>query len=411
MEVMTKQRILIIGTYPIHPAMHGGQKRTSAIISKYRKLGHEVRYISICTPGNYPRYSAYDMRVSEDAMRKTHKLPSLTFTELVVCREAAKDDRIVKKFKNILTTFKPTLVQYEQGYCYEFIKHLPKDISVDGINVIFSSHNVEWKMKQDIALSEGCTSGEIESYVVAVRSLETELLERSTYSIAVSEADAAMYAKLTTHTVDITIAHNGIDSINASSHAEDYWRKLYDKEGVSKAAIFVASAHPPNLHGFRKLIDGIGFLPFSYRIVIAGGVSDMLKEMVKKTSDIQLATLRNRVILVGRLSEEKLQGLISTADAIILPILEGGGSNLKTAEALVANKPIVATSHAYRSYEEYEDLPNTYMADDSANFQRSIIEALESPRHERTALQTQAVKKVLWEQCLRPLEEIFLVEE
>lgn len=408
---MTKQRILIIGTYPIHPAMHGGQKRTSAIIAKYHELGHEVKYVSICTPGNYPRYSASDLRVNDDAMRKTHKLPSPTFTELVTCREAAKDSRIVKKFKSIADSFKPTVVQYEQGYGYEFTRSISEGSGIDGADVIFSSHNVEWAMKRDIALSEGCTEDDIESYVTAVRDLELELLERSSHAIVVSQADAAVYAEAVSRPVKFTIAHNGINPLHPSQHAEEYWRELYDKEGVTKVAVFVASAHPPNLHGFRALVDGIGFLPFSYRIVIAGGVADILKQMIKKTSDIQLATLRNRVILAGRLSEEKLQGLISTADAVILPILEGGGSNLKTAEALVSAKPIVATSHAYRSYEEYKELPNTYIADDPVGFQQAILQALDSPYRERDEEQARAVNKVLWEHCLQPLEQMLRVEE
>lgn len=408
---MTKQRILIIGTYPIHPAMHGGQKRTSAIIAKYRELGHEVKYVSICTPGNYPRYSASDLRVNDDAMRKTHKLPSPTFTELITCREAAKDARIVKKFKSIASAFNPTIVQYEQGYGYEFTRSITEGSGVDDVSIIFSSHNVEWEMKRDIALSEGCTEEEIEEYVAAVRDLEIGLIERSSHTIVVSEADATMYTKAASSSKKFTVAHNGINPLQPSGHAEEYWRELYDKEGATKVAVFVASAHPPNLHGFRTLVDGIGFLPFSYRIVIAGGVADILKQMVKKTSDIQLATLRNRVILAGRLSEEKLQGLISTADAVILPILEGGGSNLKTAEALVSAKPIVATSHAYRSYEEYKELPNTYIADDSAGFQQAILKAFDSPYRQRNDEQIRLVSKVLWEQCLQPLEQILVIEE
>lgn len=408
---MKKQRILIIGTYPIHPAMHGGQKRTSAIIAKYRELGHEVKYVSICTPGNYPRYSASDLRVNDDAMRKTHKLPSPTFTELITCREAAKDLRIVKKFKSIVSSFKPTAIQYEQGYGYEFTRSIKGESGIEGVNAIFSSHNVEWMMKRDIALSEGCANEGIDQYVTAVRDLEVDLLERSSYTIAVSKADASIYAESTLKPIKFIIAHNGINPLQPTPHAEEFWRELYNRENVTKVAVFIASAHPPNLHGFRTLIDGIGFLPFSYRIVIAGGVSDILKQMVKKTSDIQLATLRNRVILAGRLSEEKLQGLISTADVVILPILEGGGSNLKTAEALVSAKPVVATSHAYRSYEEYRELPNTYIADDPVGFQQATLRALDSPYRQRTEKQARAVSKVLWEQCLQPLEQILLVEE
>lgn len=405
---MPKQRILILGTYPVYPAMHGGQKRTAALIAKYEALGHEVKYLSICTPGNYPRYSANDLRIEKTAMNKAlAPLPSPTFTELAVCRAAAHDDHIVGQFKKVVSRFKPTLVEYEQGYVYEFVKGI-NDNPLDGVDIIFSSHNVEWQMKQEIALTEGCTTEDITSYVEAVRDLEVELLTVAKYVVVVTDADAAAYQVMVRESVVKTIiAHNGINPLDLATADRHYWQELKKKSGVERLIVYVASAHPPNLHGFRKLIDGVGFLPFTARIVIAGGVSDILRTMTKKTADIQLSTLQNRTILAGRLSEERLQGLIAEADAIMLPILEGGGSNLKTAEAIIADKPIVATSHAFRAYEAYEHYPNTYIADTPESFQQGILKALYTPTVARSEAEQDQAVDVTWERCLMPLEIIF----
>lgn len=408
---MTTQRILILGTYPIRPAMHGGQKRTAALIAKYEALGHEVLYVSICTPGNYPRYGANDLRIEKEAMHKAvASLPSPTFTELAVCRTAAHDDHIVSRFRKAVDRFKPTLVEYEQGYAYAFVKELG-DTTLEGVDVIFSSHNVEWQMKQEIARTEGCTPEAIEGYVEAVRDLEAELLTIAKRVIVVTEADAKAYQVMVRDSESKTVvAHNGINAFDQETADRHYWQELKKKSGVDRLIVYVASAHPPNLHGFRKLIDGVGFLPFTARIVIAGGVSDILRNMTKKTADIQLATLQNRAILAGRLSEERLQGLIAESDAIILPILEGGGSNLKTAEAIVANKPIVATSHAFRSYEAYEHYPNTYIADTAETFQQAILKALYTPVVARSDEEQQQAAEVTWARCLEPVEAIFTEE-
>lgn len=401
-----KQRILILGTYPLHPAMHGGQKRTVAIIEKYRELGHEVKYVSICTPGNYTRYSKDDLRVSEDAMQALHGVPSLTFTELVTCQEAAKDERIVAKLKQIVAAFRPTIVEYEQAYVYAFVKATEENLGLSGIRVFFSSHNVEWQMKHDIALSEGCTPEEINPYVSAIKGIETELASSAEQVIAVSQSDIDTYQKVAKNGT-YTLAPNGISPLHPSETAKAAWLKLFNEQGVQRTAVFVASAHPPNLHGFRTLIDGIGFLGFQERIVIAGGVSDMLKDLAKKTSDIQLATLRNRVIFVGRLSETKLQGLIAAADAVILPVLEGGGSNLKTAEAITSGKPIIATTHAFRSYDDFMNFPNTYIADEPVAFQAAIKKAISGKYIARNQEQTEKARQVLWDVCLKPLEGLF----
>lgn len=401
-----KQRILVLGTYPLHPAMHGGQKRTVAIIEKYRELGHEVRYVSICTPGNYTRYSKDDLRVGEEAMRALDSVPSLTFTELITCQEAAKDQRIVTKLKQMVASFKPTVVEYEQGYVYALIKAAGGDFGLEGKTTFLSSHNVEWQMKRDIALSEGCTLEEINPYVSAIKEIEIELASSAERVIAVSRSDIDTYRKLAKSGAYI-LAPNGINPLHPSEVAKVEWLKLFNEQGVQRTAVFVASAHPPNLHGFRALIDGIGFLGFQERIVIAGGVSDMLKALAKKTSDIQLATLRNRVMLVGRLSETKLQGLIAAADAVILPVLEGGGSNLKTAEAITSGKPIIATTHAFRSYDDFMKFPNTYIADEPVAFQAAIKKALNSEYKERNKEQMEKAQQVLWGICLKPLEGLF----
>jgi len=400
-----KHKILMLGTYPIDPPFHGGQKRTKAIIDKYRKLGHEVKYISICTPG-YSQYSATDFLVNTEKMQSLWHLPSSTFTEITVCKESAKNLDIVEKIKNIISSFRPTLVSYEQGYMYAFIKSFKDQLGLINIPIIFSAHNVEWIMKKDIALSDGCEEIEIEPYINEIRNLEKELLEKAELTLAVTKSDADTFKQLT-HDAKFIIAPNGISPICPSEKAISFWNEFYKNNQIENKIIFVASGHPPNLHGLLTLIDGVGFLKYHDRIMVAGGVSNSLKYMFDTSIDVQIATLKNRMILCGTLSEDLLQGLITTADAIILPILVGGGSNLKTAEAIIADKPIIASTCAMRGYEQYLNIPNLYIADTADDFQNKILEAINSPLIKRNTTQKQLASQVLWDACLKPLETIF----
>jgi len=88
---------------------------------------------------------------------------------------------------------------------------------------------------------------------------------------------------------------------------------------------------------------------------------------------------------------------------MLLPITEGGGSNLKTAEAILANKKVVTTSHALRSFEWFKDFPNVWVADTKQKFQDSITKAIKTPFVERTAAQKKQTQKVKWESCLADL--------
>lgn len=402
------QRILIIGTYPLHPAMHGGQKRTEAIIERYRRNGHAVKYISISTPGNYPRYTKDDLKVSDEAMQVANSAPSTTFTELLVCSESRKNERLIEHIKGIVEDFKPTIVEYEQGYPYALTEGIESLIGIENLPIIYSSHNVEWSMKKEIALSEGLSQSQIQQYIDEIKRIELTLIRRADATITVSEADRQVYVSQN-HASDtpIIVAPNGINPLHPTSDSLQHWQEYFHKSHITKTAVFVASAHPPNLHGFRTLIDGVGFLPYDYRIVVAGGLADMLKNMVKRTADIQLATLRNRVILLGRLPEDKLQGLIMQADAILLPILEGGGSNLKTAEALASGRPVVATSHAFRSYDDLRDLEGIYIADTPEDYQQQVVLAMRQESRGRAIRSQEAFSRVYWENALAPLDKLF----
>ncbi|PIT24906.1 hypothetical protein BGI37_08005 [Snodgrassella alvi] len=400
-----KHRILMFGTYPIYPAIHGGQKRVAAIIDKYRELGHEVKYVSVCTPG-YSQYSDSDFLVSSETMRSLADLPSLAFTEITVCKESVNDLTIVNKIRSIILTFNPTIVSYEQGYVYAFIKNFKDMLGLLDLKIIFSSQNVEWVMKKEIALASGCNEKKIQPYVEDIKKLEKELLEKADYSLAVTKADADSFNQLTDN-AKLLIVPNGIKSLSPDENSIELWRNFFDEHQIRHKIIFIASDHPPNLQGLRTFIDGVGFLHYRDRIIVAGGICNSLKQMFHNTSDLQVATLKNRMILAGTLSEKLLQGLIATANAIILPIMVGGGSNLKTAEAICAEKPIIASTCAFRGFEQFLKFPNIYIADIANDFQDKILEAIHMPYIERNPAQKKLALEVLWDMCLKPLEVIF----
>jgi hypothetical protein len=74
-----------------------------------------------------------------------------------------------------------------------------------------------------------------------------------------------------------------------------------------------------------------------------------------------------------------LASLVSLATVMLLPITLGGGSNLKTAEALLSGNAIVSTSYALRSFEEFRDLPRLTVADTATEFRAAILRAWQAP--------------------------------
>lgn len=107
--------------------------------------------------------------------------------------------------------------------------------------------------------------------------------------------------------------------------------------------------------------------------------------------------------MAGVVSQPCLEGLLNGANCIVLPLTQGGGTNLKTAEALWAGKHIVATTVAMRGFERFIGARGVHLADDSATFKRALRVAMESEPLRLSEQEIDERRSVLWENCLDSL--------
>lgn len=393
-------RILVLATYPIKNPQHGGQKRTAAIVDIYQQNFSSVKFVSVFFRGFYRDYSKMDMavgRVSEEQIR------SSPLTGDMVCGEAIYNDPGVKeRMRDLLKSYKPEVIHLEQPFTYLGLKPLLKEIGLTP-KLVFGSQNIEAPMKKEILENSGYEKQFVSEVVKTIENLEEELSRKSDLVAACTPSDMVEHQRM--GAVNCAVAPNGVASPDVSQEDVDFWKTTFKKEGIDKILLFVGSAHPPNWVGFFDMVSkGLGFVPDTARIVLAGSICDYFESTVKKDAiDIQDATFWLRAYSAGRLSESRLVGLLQASDVILLPITEGGGSNLKTAEAIITDKKVVATSHALRSFEWFKDFPNVWVADSQEEFQDMMVEALDSDFIERTAEQKKLAQSVLWERCLGDL--------
>jgi hypothetical protein len=155
--------------------------------------------------------------------------------------------------------------------------------------------------------------------------------------------------------------------------------------------------------GFEAMVGlDTRFVSKGAAIVLAGGISDYFTTTYPQ-KDKNAKQLWAHCIPVGQLSEDRLSGLLHSSDVILLPITQGGGSNLKTAEAVLSSKKVVATPYAFRGYEQYRKLPNITIAGDHDAFQEAIVQSLRSPYVKRSSSQRRQAQRVRWEECLKPI--------
>jgi hypothetical protein len=200
----------------------------------------------------------------------------------------------------------------------------------------------------------------------------------------------------------VVVAANGIWP-RATPIGLEHWASRF--AGL-RTALFVASGHPPNANGFLELTaPDLSFLSPAERIVVVGGVAGQIEgdQRFLRGGGINNA----RIELLGVRDAGTLSALIELADVVILPILEGGGTNIKTAEALYNRKSIVATPFAFRGFEHFKHSRNVRLAENPADFQDLLVKALRSERYDPSRLDAAQLDRLLWTATLQHLPDQF----
>jgi hypothetical protein len=263
--------------------------------------------------------------------------------------------------------------------------------------LIYSSQNVEAPLKESLLNSAKLPRHIIDRVCRTVDDIERSVLKRADLIIAVSTPDAATYRKMNS-TVPISVVSNGINELPAATSL------CWNPELKEKYLLFVGSAHLPNRDGFLRLVlrDGVQYLPPDKSLAVAGGVA----ELIYNSHAYQRRSISNgdRVHFFPRPTDEELASLIRGAHGILLPIEDGGGTNLKTAEALLSGKWIVGTDVAFRGYEKFMRSNGVLLANNTNSFASAMIRVLAEPPLDLAPDEMTERKVVTWQHILRDFD-------
>lgn len=394
---MSQPTIMMFTTYPLKRSIHGGQRRSLALLNAYKEAGYKAVSVAIFNSPSYPRTDEkgkYDIASPELTIKEIQKVP--LFEDIVLGRMAYEDPDIRLHIIKQLKFFKPKYITIEQAYLYSGLRRIIEEIGIS-VEIINSSQNIEYKMKADIYAqhSNSLNPKSSKEAIKTIKKLEEDIAKDAIITIAVSKSDAEVQVKLGAK--NVMIVPNGIEKGVATERSLKRWREYFHQRGIDYPILFTGSAHPPNWAGFLHMIgDRLGFLPINAQILVVGDVGPAL-EYVISGSDAQYgSSFWLRAYKCGRLSDEDLTGLIHLSKVIVLPITEGGGSNLKTAEAIVSGKKVLTTSHAMRGYEEYSGYKNIYVEDSPDRFKQKLAELLLEEEVDLSEDEEVHIKNVLW---------------
>lgn len=351
-------KIVSLCHYPISTPLHGGQRRVAAIAQEARTAGHDFHVIPIFVGSSYPHASEQELttslptdfiaRVAAEGLRE----------DLHLSRLLGPDHPLVSRAAHRLRAMAPDVIQFDHPWLYPLFRDLLR-AGADRLTaqLVYSAHNVEADLITPAFREE-------------TQALERQLVREADTVVAVSAADAAVFDDWRQPGQARTIvAPNGC-------WAPDLSDNNAPAPVVSgEYALIAGSAHPPNARGYWECIGPVpGFLPPGTRLVVAGGMSDLLGAD-PRYGRFPL-TNQEFVVHTGVVSEDVLTALLFHAKVICLPITDGGGTNLKTAEALMWLKPVVAMPMAMRGFEEARSLSGVFVADTPAQFRTLLREAM-----------------------------------
>lgn len=384
-------RILILGPYPVVRFRHGGQLRALEIVKAYRRAGHEVLYSGtyMPNPADPDDHTPDDHPVTAAVLEHAQTFRS---GFMAMWRALSTEPTSLALFTEQVTAFRPQLVQFEEPYLWPVVQAMKERGYLEGVRIVHSSYNVEGEYRR--LMAETLNEPDEET-IGEIAKLEAEIAQAVDQVYVVSEADRHAFVSMGAKRV--SVISNGAHRRHALPMAV---RAVRDDLGSEPFALFVSSGHPLNAQGFLHLVataQGAKLEPGN--LVICGDVANLIVSAPSFNRDEPILA---RTRLLGRVSDQWLAAVFALAHTIILPKTVGGGSNLKTAEALISSKPVVATSAAFVGYESHTRHPGVVIANSGKDFWSAVHQSLAGTETYFERDQAR-MAELLWPACLLPM--------
>lgn len=392
---ITAPVLLLLSTYPYRKPLHGGQIRLANIAKIYESAGWSVHGIAIYGPKSYDAESVgrYDVPFPPDSPYQLidgQLVPAID--DLLSGNYAIAEDG---GWQHVHVRLPPNIdaIHVEQPWMWPLARKIVDLPRYRGAKLIYGSQNIEFPLKKEIFYSLGINDKW--GIVQSIEKLERTAVQEADLSLAVTQADLDVIKAMGAR--NALLAPNGIESWQAQGKHLERWRARLPK---APWILYVASAHPPNFTGFIDCMgDSLACIPPNSKLVVAGSVCEHIYRCYASSRWSSLNLSRLELLYV--LSDEDLAAVKTLAHAFLLPIQHGGGSNIKTAEALYSGKYVIGSEAAFRGFQPFTELPEVTIARSPAQFQQAMRSVLQRQPLSAEPVATNDLRYTLrWDQCL-----------
>lgn len=283
----------------------------------------------------------------------------------------------------------PDIIHLEHPWTIRLACQLRDSCVKSGVKtkLVYGSHNIEHELYRSIWDRANLHNAAVDRLEKSIRDAEVECAQQADLCWAVSDHDAEALSRMGAR--NVVLAPNGCRTITRTKDNNS------DDNFIVPYVVFVGGNYRPNLDGFIDWVQPEqDFLPAGTKVICIGSIKDLLD----RDPRCQRAIASGQLVTLGVLSQEDLDRTLLGARAILLPISQGGGTNLKTAEALCSPRPVIATHAAMRGHEQWLNATCVVTASNPEEFRRAIVNRLTQAPVPDCARQN--IESLHWKQCL-----------
>lgn len=383
-------KILQMSTYNVDKPDHGGKLRCHHIRRVLRQH-FDVQTLSFEWGDGF---DASTMCVMLDKARwETIGIDGM-LADWGICTYFEKDNACYEKVCVLLREYAPDAILLEHPFLWPLIERFMQDAVIpSNIKLIYSSHNIEIGMKRKI-YQDLYAPDVAARYTEYVDGIEKAAIRSCSAAMVVSSQDAAYVNALATGK-PVRVFPNG-HTQPAPTPEDDKWQARFAAQGNNW--VYVASWHPPNINGLRDLVMALARHADSREGIVLwvlGGVGNGLEATTPGFRLEDYPWLR----ILGPVSGDDIESAILSSSGVVLPIWEGGGSNLKTAQALLSGKCVLGSEFSFRGFEHCAQEPGVMLAPDAESLAKLLVTTAPQALYARS----DNVQALIWERTLESL--------
>lgn len=334
------KKVLVLSTYPIYPRKHGGQLR---VFHLYNQLGtvYDVTIVSFnyndpCSfykrkIGNLTELSILMTKEHMDAVWNIEKECNVSLADILMPKYSC----LTPHYYQIAAKFmeQSDIIVAAQPYLFHLIEEYASSKTI-----IYDSQNVEYLLKKSMLPNHTLS----QTLLHDLFHLEMKACKLSNFVLTPSENDAQNMIQLySLNPNHVFLIPNGVDSINNPYNNLISRYKKKKELGLQNdfIVVFIGSCHPPNIEAVEEILKMAIQLP-QIQFFIMGGLHEFFLNKSYPAN----------VVFFGLVDDHLKQLIYSIADIALNPMMKGSGTNLKIAEYMSYEIPVISTRIGARGY-------------------------------------------------------------